>query len=38
MEKRIWVRSGIVEELDKRQAALLKRVHECIVYSRCTIR
>ena len=30
MEKRIWIKSGIIEELDKRQSQLLKHVYEKI--------
>ena len=32
MEKRVWIRSGIVEELDQRQLRLLKLVYEKIVF------
>lgn len=32
IEKRIWIRSGIVEELDERQTRLLKLVLEKIQY------
>ena len=31
MQKRVWVRSGVVEELDQRQARLLELVYEKIV-------
>jgi hypothetical protein len=30
MEKRVWIKSGIVEELDARQLALIHLVHEKI--------
>ena len=30
MEKRMWIRSGIIEELDKRQTELLKLIYENI--------
>ena len=32
IEKRIWIKSGIVEELDKRQSQLLKLVYAKIQY------
>ena len=32
IEKRIWVKSGVVEELDKKQVRLLELVYEKIVY------
>ena len=32
MEKRVWVKSGIVEELDEKQARLLRLVYEKIVF------
>ena len=32
IQKRVWIRSGIVEELDKRQVRSLKLVYEKIVY------
>lgn len=32
MEKRIWVKSGVIEELDKRQLELLHLVYEKIQY------
>ncbi len=32
MEKRLWIRSGIVEELDQRQAKLLALVYQKIVF------
>lgn len=32
MEKRIWIRSGIVEELDVRQTRLVELVYEKIVF------
>src|SRR2546425_8349463 len=32
IEKRVWVKSGIVEELDKKQARLLRLVYEKIVF------
>ena len=32
MEKRVWIRSGVVEELDQRQARLLELVYEKIVF------
>jgi len=32
MEKRIWIRSGIVEVLDQRQVRLLKLVYDKIAY------
>jgi len=32
MEKRLWIKSGIVEELDARQVRLLRLVHEQIVF------
>ena len=31
MEKRVWIKSGVVEELDARQQRLLHLVHEQIV-------
>ena len=32
MEKRVWIKSGVIEELDARQLRLLKLVHEKIVF------
>ncbi len=32
IEKRVWIKSGIVEELDQRQVRLLRLVHEKIVF------
>ena len=32
LQKRVWIRSGIVEELDKKQVRLLNLVYENIVY------
>jgi hypothetical protein len=32
MEKRLWIDSGVVEELDEKQTRLLELVHEKIVY------
>ena len=32
MQKRIWIRSGIVEELDEKQIRLMELVEEKIVY------
>lgn len=32
MEKRVWIRSGIVEELDERQQRLLDLVYDRIVF------
>jgi|SRR5437870_3303395 len=32
MQKRVWIKSGIVEELDQRQSALLKLANEKIVF------
>jgi hypothetical protein len=32
MEKRVWINSGIVEELDEKQVRLLALVHEKIVF------
>ena len=32
IEKRVWVKSGIVEELDEKQARLLRLVHEKILF------
>ena len=32
MQKRVWVRSGVVEELDQRQVRLLELVYEKIVF------
>jgi hypothetical protein len=32
MQKRVWIRSGIVEELDERQVRLLELVYEKIVF------
>ena len=32
IEKRVWVKSGVVEELDERQLRLLHLVHEEIVF------
>jgi len=32
MQKRVWIKSGIVEELDERQAGLLDLVYEKIVF------
>lgn len=32
MERRVWIRSGVVEELDARQSRLLRLVYEKIVY------
>ena len=32
LEKRMWIRSGIVEELDAKQVRLLKLVYENILY------
>jgi len=32
MERRVWIKSGVVEELDHRQSRLLALVHEKIVY------
>jgi hypothetical protein len=32
VEKRVWIKSGIVEELDARQAGLIRLVYEQIVF------
>ena len=32
MEKRVWIKSGIIEELDQRQLRLLELVYEKIVF------
>jgi hypothetical protein len=32
IEKRVWIRSGIIEDLDERQSQLLKLVYEKIVF------
>jgi len=32
IEKRVWIKSGIIEELDQRQSRLLRLVHEQIVH------
>ena len=32
MQKRVWIRSGIVEELDEKQSRLLELVHDRIVH------
>jgi hypothetical protein len=32
MEKRVWIKSGVVEELDERQLRLLHLVHEKIMF------
>lgn len=32
MQKRVWIKSGVVEELDQRQVELLQLVHEKIVF------
>jgi hypothetical protein len=32
IEKRVWVKSGIVEELDEKQARLLRLVYEKIAF------
>ena len=32
MQKRVWIKSGIVEALDQRQTRLLELVHEKIVF------
>src|ERR1041385_4475099 len=32
IEKRVWVKSGIVEELDEKQARLLRLVYEKVVF------
>jgi hypothetical protein len=32
MEKRVWIKSGIIEDLDARQLALLHLVHEKITF------
>ncbi len=32
MEKRIWIKSGVIEELDKREMAFMNMVYKNIVY------
>lgn len=32
MEKRVWIKSGVVEELNQRQMDLIRLVHEKIVF------
>jgi len=32
LQKRVWVRSGLIEILDEREAALLKHVYEQVVH------